>query len=138
MRHFEKELQRLKVKVAVVTFEKNIFAQKYVEDTDLQWPLLADEKRELYHAYGMLRAGVLDLWGPASWWAYFKEMARGRIPKKPTGDVHQRGGDVLVDPLGIVRLHHVGQGPADRPAADALFRRIEIERERFRKKASRG
>ena len=134
MRRHEKELDRLGAKVAVVTFEKSLFAKTYADKTSLQWPLLVDEKRDLYRAYGMLSAGILDLWGPASWWAYLKEMARGRLPKKPTGDVHQRGGDVLVDPDGIIRFHHVGKGPADRPPADAILSRIERESERFRRK----
>lgn len=73
----------------------------------------------------MLDAGFLDLWGFASWRAYIKEMIRGRLPKIPTGDVHQRGGDVLVDPAGIVQLHHIGKGPADRPPVETILRRIE-------------
>ncbi|MBN2319935.1 MAG: redoxin domain-containing protein [Acidobacteria bacterium] len=125
MRRHEKELDRLGVKVVVVTFEQIFPALAYVKKTSLQWPLLVDEKRSLYRAYGMLNAGLLDLWGPATWWAYMKEMARGRLPKKPTGDVNQRGGDVLVDPSGIIRLHHVGKGPADRPPVASILRRIE-------------
>ena len=125
MRRHEKELDRLGVKVVVVTFEQVFPALAYVKKTGLQWPLLVDEKRSLYRAYGMLNAGLLDLWGPATWWAYMKEMARGRLPKKPTGDVNQRGGDVLVDPSGIIRLHHVGKGPADRPPVASILRRIE-------------
>ena len=113
------------MKVAVVTFEKSFFARAYAEKTNLEWPLLVDEKRSLYRAYGMLNAGLLDLWGPSTWWAYMKEIVRGRLPKKPTGDVNQRGGDVLVDPAGIVRMHHIGKGPADRPPIDTILRRIE-------------
>ncbi len=113
------------MKVLVITFEQTVFARHYVEDTKLQWPLLVDDTRELYRAYGMLRAGLLDLWGPATWLAYMKEMIRGRLPRRPTGDVNQRGGDVLVDPAGIVRFHHVGKGPADRPPATALLRLAE-------------
>lgn len=113
------------MKVAVVTFEQDFFARSYAENTNLRWPLLLDEERSLYRAYGMLNAGLLDLWGPATWWAYFKEMRRGRLPKKPTGDVNQRGGDVLVDPGGIIRLHHIGKGPADRPDPADILRDIE-------------
>jgi len=45
--------------------------------------------------------------------------------KKSSGDIHQRGGDVLIDPHGIVRFHHVGSGPANRPAVDSLLRYVE-------------
>lgn len=125
LRHYEKKLEELQVKVAVVTFEAGFLARGYVEETNLAWPLFVDEKREVYHAYDMLTAGFWDIWGPRTWWAYFKEMLRGRMPKKSEGDINQRGGDVLIDPGGIVRLHHVGVGPADRPDALKILKIIE-------------
>jgi alkyl hydroperoxide reductase subunit AhpC len=99
----------------VVTFEAGYFAQQYVQETGITWPLLIDETKKVYHDYGMLTASFLDIWGPSSMWAYMKELCHGRLPKKSHGDIAQRGGDVLIDPQGIVRLHHVGKGPADRP-----------------------
>lgn len=107
--------------MAVVTFEAGPLALAYVEDTNLQWPLFIDDKRELYHAYDMLNAGFWDIWGPRTWLAYLKEILRGRLPKKSGGDISQRGGDVLIDPAGIIRLHHVGRGPADRPPVSQLL-----------------
>ena len=105
----------------VVTFEAGFFAKSYITDTKLKWPLLVDEDREFYHAYDMLSAGFWDIWGPKTWWAYLKEILQGKLPKKSEGDINQRGGDVLVDPEGIVRLHHVGEGPADRPSMKKIF-----------------
>ena len=122
MQRREAELERLRVKVAVVTFEAGFLARAYIEDTGLRWPLLIDTNRELFSAYGMLAAGFWDIWGPATWWAYLKEIARGRLPVKSQGDISQRGGDVLIDPDGIVRLHHVGKGPADRPSPESILR----------------
>ena len=111
----------------VVTFEAGFLARMYAEETKLPWPLLVDEDRELYRAYGMLSAGFWDIWGPKTWWAYLKEIVRGRLPKKSTGDISQRGGDVLIDPAGIVRFHHVGQGPADRPSPEAILKFVRPE-----------
>ena len=106
----------------MVTFEAGFLARQYVEETGLEWPLLVDESREVYRAYGMLTAGFWDIWGFATWKAYFREMLRGHLPKKSSGDIYQRGGDVLIDPQGIVRLHHVGTGPADRPPVENILR----------------
>ena len=108
----------------IVTFEANYWARQYVEETGLAWPLLIDENRELYRAYNMLRAGFWDIWGPRSWLAYLQELLRGRLPKPAHDDINQRGGDVLVSPDGIIRLHHVGAGPADRPGIDTILRAI--------------
>ena len=100
-------------------------AMAYVQDTQLPWPLLVDRERTLYHAYGMERGRWWDIYGPASSWAYLKLFARGRRPRLPGSDVHQLGGDVLIDPAGIVRLHHVGSGPADRPPVATLLARVQ-------------
>jgi hypothetical protein len=114
-------IQTVGLRVLVVTFEGASPARRYVDETQLPWPLLIDEKRELYQAFTMGAGSRWDVLGPASWSVYFKLMARGRLPRRPTGDITQLGGDVLIDPSGIVRLHHVGTGPADRPSVESLL-----------------
>lgn len=121
MRQHDAELEALDIQVAVVTFQNDLFAKAYVRDAGCSWPILIDESRALYKAYGMERAGWWDLLGPASWWAYIRLLLRGRRLFRPAGDVSQLGGDVLIDPTGIVRLHHNSSGPADRPAVASLL-----------------
>jgi alkyl hydroperoxide reductase subunit AhpC len=107
--------------VAVVTFETPARARRYAEGTALPWPLLLDETRRVYQEYNMSRAGFWDVWGMETWWAYAKEMLRLRMPKRAHADALQRGGDVIVDPEGVVRFLHVGRGPADRPSAEMIL-----------------
>ncbi len=121
MRQHEAEIEALEIKVVVVTFEIGPMAEAYVRETDLRWPLLVDETRELYTAYGMERGRSWQILGPASMWAYAKLLAKGRRLRRPNDDVFQLGGDVLIDPQGVVRLHHVGSGPADRPSVSSLL-----------------
>ncbi len=125
MQEKEQVLEELGVKTVVVTFEAGFMARAYVEDTGLRWPLLVDEDRTLYHGYGMLRAGIRELIGPATLWLYLKEALRGRLPRKSTGDVSQRGGDVLIDPGGTVRLHYIGSTPADRPRVESILKIVQ-------------
>jgi AhpC/TSA antioxidant enzyme len=120
LQQFETEFKRRDVKIVVLTFEAGFLAKAYIDDTGLGWPLLIDTTREVYRAYDMLEASFWDIWGVRTWWAYMKELAHGHLPKKSEGDISQRGGDVLIDPNGIVRLHHVGQGPADRPSVRSI------------------
>lgn len=122
MRERNNDLLANNIKVVVISFEAGCLARQYIEETGLEWPLLVDEGRELYRAYDMFAAGFWDIWGPSTWLAYCREILHGRLPKKSSGDILQRGGDVLIDPEGIVRLHHVGSGPADRPGVDAILR----------------
>lgn len=126
MQERKNELSTKNIKVVVVTFEAGFLARRYMEENSLEWPLLVDANRDIYRAYGMLDAGFWDVWGPSTWWAYLKEILRGHLPKKSSGDIRQRGGDVLIDPEGIVRLHHVGSGPADRPKVDTILQAAEV------------
>ena len=112
------------MKIAVVTFENNFLARDYVADTSLTWPLLVDDTRQTYRKYGMLTASFWDIWGPETWWVYLKQVLKGERLRKSEGDIYQRGGDVLIDPNGIVSLHHVGAGPADRPAIETILNKI--------------
>lgn len=121
MRERKNELSAKNIKVVVVSFEAGYLARQYIEETGIEWPLLVDQNREIYRAYGMLGAGFWDVWGPSTWVAYLKEILRGRLPGKSSGDIRQRGGDVLIDPKGMVRLHQVGYGPADRPEVDTIL-----------------
>jgi len=117
-------LEELGVAVVILTFETNHAATIYSQDLEINWPVVIDEQRHLYKRYQMHRASFWDLWGPSTWLAYLKQFFKGNLPKNPTGDIHQRGGDVLIDENGIIRLHHVGTGPADRPSVDSIINKI--------------
>ena len=105
----------------MVTFQGEQDAQDYVGEGEFSWPLLIDEGRVLYTAFAMPRGTWPEILGPSAWWIYFKLLVRGRKLRRTKGDVRQLGGDVLVDPEGFVRLHHVGRGPADRPTVGSLL-----------------
>ena len=115
------ELARLEIQPLVVTFEGPKEAREYLDETGLIWPLLVDPDRRLYRAYGMHKARLRHLWGVATMWAYAREALRGRLPRVPRADTVQQGGDVLIDSAGVVRFHHVGSGPADRPTVAAVL-----------------
>ena len=117
-------LDELNATVVVVTFELNVVAENYIRQTKLPWAFLVDTDRELYRGYGMEHGKWWDLAGPSAILVYFKLFFRGRTLKRTTGDVKQLGGDVVVDPDGIVRFHHVGKGPADRPSVETLLQVI--------------
>jgi alkyl hydroperoxide reductase subunit AhpC len=125
LREVENKLDTQNVRVAVVTFEAGVLAQAYVRDTDLKWPLLVDDTRALYQAYQMEHGSWWNVYGPSAWWIYAKLLAKGRKLKVSHSDFEQLGGDVLIDPQGIVRLHYVGNGPADRPPVDDILDIVE-------------
>ena len=115
------ELDRLEVRTLVVTFEGREEAREYLDETGLIWPLLVDTERRLYRAYDMHAVRLRHLWGFATMRVYGREALRGRFPRIPRADTAQQGGNVLIEPAGVVRLHHVGHGPADRPTVASVL-----------------
>ncbi len=121
----KERLEKLNVDVLVITFESNAIAKEYAEETKLQWPILVDEAREMYRAYGIRQGSFWGVWGPATWLAYLLQFWQGNKPRPYTGgNIYQLGGDVLIDPDGIVRMLHIASGPSDRPSMEAIFQKI--------------
>ena len=125
MRQRESELDQLEVRVKVVTFDADYMARVYVEETNLMWPLLLDPEQKLYATYGMTKGSWWSIYRPSSIWNYLKLMFGGRKPGTPGKDWRQLGGDVLIDPQQIIRLHHISDGPHDRPEVQSILDIIE-------------
>ena len=121
MQRAERALDELGIRLLVVTFEAPPAARAYAGETGFPWPVLSDEDRQLYGAYGMGRAKWRHLLGASAMRAYAREWLRGRWPRWPAADPMQQGGDVLIDPDGIVRFAHAAAGPGDRPPVDRLL-----------------
>ncbi len=98
----------------------------YVKATKLKWPLLLDSEQKLYTSYGMSRGSWWDIYNPVSVWNYLQLILRGKLPGKPGRDWRQLGGDVLIDPVGIVRLHHVSDNPHDRPSVETILEAVRF------------
>lgn len=113
----------------VVTFEDVEHGLNYQKEIGFEWPLVVDKELELYEYYGIGKAGFWHVWGPSTWRVYFSEMLKGNMPKPAKGDIYQRGGDVLLDPQGMVRLHHVSKGPGDRPSVKKILELVQKNNE---------
>lgn len=62
---------------------------------------------------------------------YAKLLVGDRRFCRTSGDVNQLGGDVLIASDGTVRLHHVGNGPADRPSVSSILDTVRIPSRRI-------
>ena len=121
----QNRLNELKIVVKIVAFDNDFMAKAYAAATKLPWPILLDCKRELYASYGMKRGSWWDVYNPVSITNYLWMMLRGNKPGIPGDDWRQMGGDVLIDPNGIVRLHHVSNNPHDRPSVDKILETVQ-------------
>ncbi|MFK8111220.1 MAG: AhpC/TSA family protein [Rubripirellula sp.] len=127
MRQQKEALDKLGLMVKVITFDAGVLALAYVKETDMQWPLIEDSEQLLYAKYGLTRAGWWNIYGLPSICQYLAAMFRGFLPGKPGKDWRQLGGDVLIDPQGIVRLLHVSRSPHDRPSVESILAMIQDE-----------
>ena len=114
--------------MAIVTFADSALGRAYVAETSLEWPVLIDTERRLYHAFGMHRARLTDIWSLKTARAYIHAIASGQRLRESQEDVYQRGGDVLIDPDGVTRMRYVGSGPADRPSVESLMQVVRPTR----------
>jgi len=121
LRQQELQFRDRNVDVAIITFDADVMATSYVRQTGLRWPLLIDSEHRTYDAYGMGRGSWWSILGPASIWNYLKLILRGRRVHKPGSDYRQLGGDVLIDPNGIVRFYFASDSPHDRPDTAEIF-----------------
>lgn len=121
MRQFQSELEQRQVDVKIVSFDDDAMGKAYVAQTKIPWPLLIDTDRKLYQAYGMGRASLWKLIRPIAIVRYLANIFRGTMPGRQGSDIHQLGGDVLIDRQNRVRLHYVSQDPHDRPAVSTIM-----------------
>jgi len=123
--HLQRTLDNLKITVLPISFQKPSVPALPVAGDPPPIDFYLDPEKTLYHQYGMFSAGFWDLWGPRSFIAYVKLLAKGQKLSRSDGDIEQRGGDVVIDPDGIIRLHHIGSGPGDRPDIETVLAMIE-------------
>lgn len=119
-------LDRLNIRLIVISFEeRGDGLAPHGDDLGDEADYYFDEDRTLYGYFGMHQAGFWDLWGLRTLWAYFRLISKGRTLRKSSGDIYQRGGDVLLDPETTVRFHRIAEGPGDRPDPETLFGIVE-------------
>lgn len=119
----QQDLDRLKVRVLIVSFSAPPFARAWLEETKAPFPLLLDENREVYQRYGLERS-FLRSWSPKTIWYYLLNW-KARPKSKLPDDLNQLGGDFIVDAQGILRFVYPSYEPVDRPSMSQLFSVLE-------------
>ena len=84
----------------------------------------SDPDRRLYAAFGLPRLATRDLLGRRTLLFYLGKALRGRWQRRVGSDVHQMGGDFILDREGRLRFAFRSQEPADRPDARWLIREL--------------
>jgi alkyl hydroperoxide reductase subunit AhpC len=132
LRRHADEFARLNTEVLIISFGVEQWARAWLRETEVPFPLLLDQDRRVYRAYGLERS-VLRAWAPRVLWYYIRQLTAGRRLHPIEGDPHQLGGDFIIDRHGIVRLVHRERDPVDRPPVARLLdvlRGLETDEQR--------
>ncbi|MBL4573472.1 MAG: AhpC/TSA family protein [Gammaproteobacteria bacterium] len=119
----QQDLDRLKVRVLIISFSAPAFARAWLEETNAPFSLLLDENRDVYQKYGLERS-FLRSWSPKTIWYYLLNW-KARPKSKLPDDLNQLGGDYIVDAQGILRFVYPSYEPVDRPSMNQLFSVLE-------------
>jgi hypothetical protein len=89
-------------------------------------PVVTDEDRAVYRAYGLGRGSAWKVWGPKVWLRYAELLLRrrGAGVEKPTEDTSQLGGDFVVGRDGRLVMVFRSTGPDERPSVDELIEAV--------------
>jgi peroxiredoxin len=120
------EFDRRGVVIAVVSFTDRAKLIQYQERH--RWPfiILADPARAAYRDFALKRLSWFRVFSPATIKVYWSLVRKGMKRDAWAGDdVHQAGGDFLLDREGNIRFAHRSQDPADRPPAARLLQAID-------------
>jgi len=121
------ELEALGVGIVVLFFSQSRRLPEYRTHfaVPASIPLLADEERAAYKAYGMHVGSIRDIYGPDTIRKYAELIRKGmKMRLKTDEDTRQLGGDVIVGPDGRVILAHCSKNQADRPSVETLIAAI--------------
>ncbi len=120
LRQHSAEIESLNARIVVISFGLARQAHAWLDETSAPFTLLLDPERTAYRAYG-LEHSLARSWGPRVWWRYAQLLLAGRQWRGIQGDSGQLGGDIVVDPAGLIRLAYRSHDPADRPPVSQLL-----------------
>jgi len=120
------EFQQAGISIVLVTFEQGYWLEQWRETTRIDFPILLDPQKNLYRAFGLQRS-IRRTWNLATLWFYARRLIRGEKLIATGGDLHQLGGDFILDREGVVLLAYYSHDPTDRPHPKSLLQSIPLE-----------
>ena len=88
--------------------------------------MLADPMRKAYEAFALERLSWLHIFTPSTVKLYLKLLRSGmKRENYDKDDIHQGGGDFVLDRSGAILFAHRSVDPADRPSVAALLQAID-------------
>ncbi len=106
--------------VVLVTFTRARNLRGFRGRLGLPYPVVTDESRQAYRAYGLGRGPWWRVWGVRTLREYGRLLRGGERLRRPQEDTLQLGGDFVVGGDGRLAYAYRSTGPSDRPSVDEL------------------
>jgi peroxiredoxin len=119
------EIRSMGAEVLVVSFEPVERLPAYRALHGWPFPVVSDPDRAAYRAFGLGSAGWSTLLRPRVMLRYAALLLQGYRQRTSDEDVHQLGGDFVLDADRRVAYAHRSTDPVDRPPAGDL---VEVVR----------
>jgi hypothetical protein len=107
--------------IVLITFARQRNLQGFRHRLGILYPVLADETRAAYRAYGLGRGPWWRIWGFRTLRTYGRLLRSGARLSRPTEDTLQLGGDFVVNSHGVLAYTYRSRSPDDRPSIDDLI-----------------
>jgi alkyl hydroperoxide reductase subunit AhpC len=120
LRDHQSELAELGAKVLLISFSSAAKMQQWQRETGAPFPVVLDQHREAYKAYG-LRRSYLHSWNARTIRTYVELHRAGRKWRGVQDDSAQLGGDFIIGGDGRVLFAHTSKDPVDRPDITELL-----------------
>lgn len=114
-------IRALGAEVVVVSFEPAARLPGYRALHGWPFPVVSDPERLAYRAFGLESAAWRDLLAPRALKRYGQLLLQGYRLRWSGADVHQLGGDAVLDPKRRLIYVHRSLDPADRPPVSELL-----------------
>ena len=118
------QIQAAGVRVAAITLGTPEQTAPFCAERAPGIECLCDPQAVAYRAFGLARANLFQMLGPAVWGKGLQVIRQGHTQGRTVGDPRQMPGTFMVDTQGRIVFAHYSAHVGDYPAEEALLRAV--------------
>ncbi len=121
MRGEYEEIQQRGAEVVTIGTGNADYANAFVQDEEIPFPVLVDDEAKAAHAASIERVSVFGLFSPDSFPGAWRAWKAGHRIGKPGARTNQLGGTFVVGPGPVVRYEHRDAHTADHAPIEEIL-----------------
>lgn len=125
MRKEKVKLDQSGIQVVLVGMGTPVETEEFRRQFDLPFPFICDPEKKLYSAYGLQRAGFIQIASPRMFLKGLQAMTEGHSPGVPKGDTMQLAGTFVIAQGGLFLRQHFAKDIADYFPVEAIVEAVK-------------